>query len=86
MSRIAASDLRKDISEILTRVAYQGERVTLQRNGKDIAAIIPLKDLEFLETVEDQHDVEEARASRAEVQARGTRPLSAVMADIKATR
>jgi mRNA interferase RelE/StbE len=86
MSRVAASDLRKDISEILNRVAYQGERVILQRNGKDTAVIIPLEDLALLESLEDQLDLKEAEDARAEAQAKGTKPLSMYLHELRQSR
>jgi mRNA interferase RelE/StbE len=83
MTRVAASDLRKDISEILNRVAYQGERVILQRNGKDTAVIIPLDDFALLETLEDQVDLEDAREARAEAKVKGTKPLSVLAQELR---
>jgi antitoxin (DNA-binding transcriptional repressor) of toxin-antitoxin stability system len=47
-------------------VAYQGERVVLDRRGKQIAAIIPIDDLAFLEELENRMDVEAAKRAFAE--------------------
>lgn len=43
------------------RVAEEGERVALTRNGKPVAAIVTAEDLEFLEALEDRADLEAAR-------------------------
>jgi prevent-host-death family protein len=48
MERIAVSEAREQISEILNRVAYCGERVVLHRRGKEIAALVPMSDLRAL--------------------------------------
>jgi prevent-host-death family protein len=63
---IAASKVRDDFAGTLNTVAYTGERVTLERHGKPVAAIIPIEDLTFLEEMEDRLDVEAARAALAE--------------------
>jgi prevent-host-death family protein len=63
MTRLATSKAREMFSDILNRVAYAGERIVLQRRGKDLAAIIPLGDLNYLEELEDRLDVEAARTA-----------------------
>ena len=60
------TELRRDISELITRVAYGGERVLIRRNGKTVAAIIAAVDLENLETMEDRIDLQIAREALAE--------------------
>ena len=61
MVRIAASEAREDFAETINRVVYRGERVVLHRRGKNLAAIVPIADLELLEAIEDSIDVEAAR-------------------------
>lgn len=63
MTRVATSKAREMFSDILNRVAYAGERFVLHRRGKDLAAIIPLKDLMYLEEIEDRLDIEAARTA-----------------------
>ena len=65
MPRIPASKAREKLSEILNDVAGHGDRVILHRHGKNVAAVIPVEDLELLEALEDRYDVEEARAALA---------------------
>ena len=55
-----------DIEEVLNRVAAGGERIVVVRNGKDIAAVIPVEDLALLEELEDRLDVDAARKALAE--------------------
>jgi len=66
MTHLAVADARRDLSDILNRVVYSGERVILTRHGKDIAAIISSKDLEALEKIEDMVDVTEAEKRLSE--------------------
>ena len=56
MVRIATSKMRKDLSEVVNRVAYRGERILLNRNGKDVAAIVSVDDLAKLRKLEDALD------------------------------
>ncbi len=66
MASLAASKLRSLLADTLNRVAYGGERIRLQRRGKDIAAIISTEDLELLEKLEDQADYLAAQAALRE--------------------
>ena len=60
MVSLSISKLRTSISDIVNRVAYQNERVAIERNGKPACAIISMADLEFLEALEDKFDLAEA--------------------------
>ena len=65
MTDISAAEARKHLSEILNRVAYTKERVVLTRHGNQIAAIVPLEDLDLLtqlQSVVESRDVEDALA------------------------
>ncbi|HEX6576541.1 MAG TPA: type II toxin-antitoxin system Phd/YefM family antitoxin [Gemmatimonadaceae bacterium] len=66
MARLAASEARLQFSEVVNQVAFGGERVLLHRHGKDVAAIVPISDLELLEELENRMDLEEARAALKE--------------------
>ncbi len=57
---LSISKLRTSISDIVNRVAYQHERVAVERNGKPVCAIISMADLELLEALEDKFDLAEA--------------------------
>ncbi len=52
MRRIAISEARPDLTEILIRVAHGKERVIVLRRGKELAALVPLEDLRRLEYLE----------------------------------
>lgn len=73
------SQVRSEFSEILNRLLYQGERVTIERHGKKIAAIITVEDLELLQMLEDHLDLEAIRKARNEP---GTTPWEDVKADL----
>lgn len=66
MPRLAASAARLQFAEIVNQVAFGGERIVLHRHGKDVAAIVPVADLELLEQLENRMDLDTARAALSE--------------------
>jgi len=66
MTHLTVADARRDLSDILNRVSYIGERIMITRHGKDIAAIVSSKDLEMLEKIEDTIDAAEAEKRLSE--------------------
>jgi prevent-host-death family protein len=60
------TEIRDNLSEAISRVAYQGERILVRRSGKDVVAIVSIKDLAALEAMEDRRDIEAADAALAE--------------------
>ena len=62
---------RDDIQSALDRAASKKERVRVVSHGKEIAAVIPLEDLELLEDLEDRLDVLEALDAIAEAKKSG---------------
>jgi prevent-host-death family protein len=61
MTRLAATEARIRFADVVNDVAFRGQRVVLQRHGKDIAAVVPIEDLALLEELEDRIDLEAAR-------------------------
>jgi prevent-host-death family protein len=66
MSKVSTSTVRKDFAEVLNKVAYAKERIVLQRHGKDVAAVVPIEDLQLLEDLEDKIDAKLAKKARKE--------------------
>jgi prevent-host-death family protein len=60
------TEIRDNLSEAITRVAFQGERILVRRSGKNLAAIVSVEDLEAIEALEDHRDIEAADAALAE--------------------
>ncbi|HEX9560795.1 MAG TPA: type II toxin-antitoxin system Phd/YefM family antitoxin, partial [Candidatus Dormibacteraeota bacterium] len=50
---IPVSEAREQLADLVNRVAYRRERITLGRRGKKIAAIVSAEDLDLLEALED---------------------------------
>lgn len=66
MTRLPASKARQEFSDTLNRVVYRGERIVLVRRGKDLAAIVPIDDLELIRELEDRIDLRRARKALKE--------------------
>lgn len=64
--KIGVAEIRSNMADALNRVAYQGERIILERRGKGVAAIVPMEDLALLEELEDRIDLDAARKALAE--------------------
>ncbi len=79
---IDTSVVRDSLADTLNRVSYSKERIVIRRHGKDLAALVPIEDLMFLEALEDRMDLEEARAALAEVKEKGTIPWEKVKQDL----
>jgi PHD/YefM family antitoxin component YafN of YafNO toxin-antitoxin module len=62
---------RDDIQSALDRAAGNKERVKVVCDGREIAAVIPLEDLELLEELEDRLDVLGALDAIAEAKREG---------------
>ncbi len=54
--QISTRELRANLSDVLGRAMYAGERIGVTRNGKLAAVVISVEDLEALETYEDSLD------------------------------
>lgn len=79
LPKVSIQDLRAHVSDAVSRVTYREERIIITRNGKAVAALIPIEDLEFLESLDDQVDQETSQAieaGRAEFQRGEATPLS----------
>jgi prevent-host-death family protein len=65
------SSSSNEFESYMERVACNKERVRIMRHGQEIAAIIPIEDLDLLEELEDRLDVLEALEAIEEAKAHG---------------
>ena len=49
MDEIPTGEARRQLAELVNRVAYGKERVVLTRHGRAVAALVPMEDLSVLE-------------------------------------
>ncbi len=79
MKRVSVSKARGQFSKVIHQTAYRKKRTVVSRRGKDVAAIIPIEDLQLLERLEqeemDRIDIRDGRAALREAKQKGTIPL-----------
>jgi prevent-host-death family protein len=63
---VGVAEIRNNMADALNRVAYQGERIILERRGKGVAALVSMDDLVLLEQLEDAQDIKAARKALKE--------------------
>ena len=66
MNRLNASQARDDFAAVVNRVAFAGERIVIQRRGKDMVALISMEDFAYLMTLEEHEDVVDAKQALRE--------------------
>jgi prevent-host-death family protein len=66
LNKITTADARQKFSNIINRVAFGAESFVLTRRGKPIAALVSIKELELLQTIEDNLDIEDARKAKSD--------------------
>ena len=65
-AHVSVSEAREEFAELVNRVAYGGERVRVVRRGREVAAIVPIEDVELLERLEDESDLRSVREALAD--------------------
>ncbi len=80
MPNIPATIEEHHISDAIERVTSEKDRLIVVREGKEIAAVVPLEDLETLEELDDLLEQADIEAARKEAQEKGTIPLQEVKA------
>lgn len=61
MDKIGAREARLKFADVLNRAAFAKDRIVFTKNGKDVAALVPIEDLRALEDLEDRADSAVAR-------------------------
>lgn len=82
MSAPAVDRRDPTLSDLIDRAADGGERLTLRRDGREVAAIVSIEDLDVLRRLEDEADLADARAALDEAAVTGTIPWERVKADL----
>lgn len=47
VTAVSVADARSDLADLLNRVAYGKERLVITRHGRELAAIVPIEDLQL---------------------------------------
>lgn len=64
-SEVSTRELRAQLSDVLGRAMYAGERIGVTRNGRLAAVVVGVADLEALEEFEMAQDVAAYREAKA---------------------
>lgn len=48
LARIATTEVREQLADLVNAVAFGGARIVLRRHGRDVAALVSIADLEEL--------------------------------------
>ena len=79
---VSASDIGENFDEVSRRVEAEGERIEIRRDGKAIAALVPLSDLNALKALEDRLDELDALDALADYRANGGASFERVMSEL----
>jgi prevent-host-death family protein len=60
-TKISTADARKNLADIVNKVAYGKESIVLTRRGQDVAALVSIEELELLQQIEDYIDIKDAK-------------------------
>ncbi len=61
MLKLKTGDVRSNLADTLNQIIYRGERVTICRRDKELAAIVSMEDLQLLEEIENSKDLKNAK-------------------------
>jgi prevent-host-death family protein len=82
MGAVNTTEARESFADLLNRVAYTKDRIRITRRGREIAAVVPIEDLELIERLEDEIDIREAERALAEAREKGTIPWDELKRDL----
>jgi len=82
MDSVNTTEAREKLADVLNRVAYAKDRVRITRRGRDIAAVVPIEDLELIQKIEDEIDIREAKKALEDARLHGTIPWEDVKKDL----
>ncbi len=68
MRHYTTGEARDRFSQVINEAAYGAQRVVLTRHGKNVAAVVPISDLDLLNQLERIVDVEAAKKALDEAQ------------------
>lgn len=75
MASVSVSNARREMSNLVNRVAYGKERIYFTSHDKKIVALVPIEDVEMLEAMENEEDIREAELALKEIEKKGSIPL-----------
>ncbi len=68
METISITEAREHLADLGNRVSLRGERLVVERRGKNLFALVPMEDLELLDRLEDKLDLDAMKAAKGKPQ------------------
>ena len=65
MKKLEITKARQQFTDTLNRVAYGHDRIVLRRRGKNVAAVVPMDDLELIKRCEEDEAAKKKATQRA---------------------
>jgi prevent-host-death family protein len=65
MKKLETTKARQKFADTLNRVAYGHDRIVLRRRGKNVAAVVPMDDLDLIKRCEEDEAAKKKAANRA---------------------
>ena len=69
---ISTADAKETFLDLLNKVSNQKARIILTRRGKEVAALIPLEDLQLIENLKNKNDLDDALSALKEAREQGS--------------
>ncbi len=76
---VSAMQMRQSFGALRNRVQYAGERITVARQGKPVAALVSWEELQRLERLEEERELALIAAAKDLIAREGTVPFSALL-------
>ena len=70
LNKISTAAARKNLANIINRVAFGKEAFVLTRRGEPLAALVSVEDLKLLQELEDRADIKDAWNAKIESEER----------------
>ena len=88
MTRLNISKAREEFTDLVARAVEVKARTIVSSHGKDVAAVIPIEDLQLLNRLSKQEmdriDLADAHEALKEAEKKGTVPLDDLMKELGA--
>jgi prevent-host-death family protein len=76
MAPVTAKELKEHSADVLGRVEFGGERVSVTKHGREVAVVVPIADARLLEALEDVLDAHDALEAIDEAEREGAISLA----------
>ncbi|MEX2471128.1 MAG: type II toxin-antitoxin system Phd/YefM family antitoxin [Gemmatimonadota bacterium] len=82
MKHVTTAETRKNMSELINRAAYGGERFVVTRHGKELVAIVPLEDATLVDRLRGLIEARDYEGALREMAEAGTVPWAEVRREL----